>query len=67
MNNQHSVLNNKEAMNIILSEAKKFIANKFNTTVEMVEIGISIGDENVMSLMRQLTERGINEITGMMA
>jgi len=48
---QSAVLNTKEAMTIILSEAKKVIAQKANTTIEMVEAAIITKNEKVLSMM----------------
>ena len=59
--NEAAVLNTKSAMIIITTEAKKVIAEKFNTTVEMIEVAISVKNENVLSMMRKLVATGVKE------
>jgi hypothetical protein len=58
---QIAVINSKDAMKIIADEAKKVVANKFNTTVQMVEIAYAAGNENVKSMLAKLISKGINE------
>jgi len=59
---QQAVLNTKEAMAIITSEAKQAVANKFKTTIEVVEMAIFAKNENVLSMMRQFVVAGVNEV-----
>lgn len=61
-NKQQAIINTKDAMDIIINEAKKAIAEKFETNIEMVETAISMKNENVLSMMRQLVEKGVNEV-----
>ena len=56
-----AVINSKDAMKIIADEAKKVVANKFDTTVQMVEIEYVAGNENVKSMLAKLITKGINE------
>ena len=58
-NSQQAVLNSPLAMEIILTEAKKVIAAKAGTTVEMVNYAIAAKNENVLTMMRKLTTEGI--------
>lgn len=58
---QQAVLNTKSAMDIIISEAKANIANKFEVSIEYVEVAIAVKNENVMSMMRKLVESGVKQ------
>jgi hypothetical protein len=58
---QQAVINTKEAMDIIISEAKLHISKKFKTSVEFVDLAIAAKNENIMSMMRTLVESGVNE------
>ena len=58
---QQAVLNTPEAMKIIIEEAKKAIAVKFGTSLEIVNAAILARNENVLSMMRQFSEVGVNE------
>jgi hypothetical protein len=60
-NNEAKVLNTKSAMSIIISEAKKLVAAKFETTVDMVDFAISAKNENVISMMRKLVGEGVKQ------
>lgn len=64
-NSQAAVLNTKSAMKTITSEAKKAIATKFDTSVEFVDMAISAKNENVLSMMRKLVAKGVNEVAAL--
>lgn len=59
---QQTVLNTASAMNIIIEEAKKTVANKFNTNIKTVELAITLKQENVISMMSDLIAEGINQV-----
>jgi hypothetical protein len=58
----NAVLNTKQAMDIIIFEAKKLVAEKFDTTVEMVDFAITEKNENVMSILRKLVSQGVKQV-----
>ena len=66
-NTQSAVLNTKEAMAIILSEAKKVVAQKANTTIEMVEAAIIAKNEKVLNMMRELVSLAVNQVASSVA
>lgn len=60
-NEQIAVINSKEAMKIIATEAKKALAAKFETTVGMIEQAYITGNANVHKMLAELITTGINE------
>ena len=64
---QSAVLNTKEAMTIILSEAKKVVAQKANTTIEMVEAAIIAKNEKVLGMMKELVSLAVNQVASSVA
>jgi hypothetical protein len=60
-NEQQAVINSPEAMKIIATEAKEFLANKFNCTVSDVEKAYLVKNEKVMTMLAELITKGVNE------
>ena len=56
------VLATKDAMVIILDEAKQTIATKQNTTVEMVNLAIEQKNENVLTMIMELIALGVEAV-----
>jgi UTP-glucose-1-phosphate uridylyltransferase len=61
-NSQNAVLATKSAMDIIVLEAKKLVANKFDTSLEMINLAISAQNENVLNMLRDLVSQGVNQV-----
>ncbi len=59
---QSAVLSTPSAMIIILAEAKKVVAQKADTTIEMVEAAIKAKNEKVLSMMKELVSLAINQV-----
>lgn len=57
---QISVINSPAAMELIASEAKIFIANKFNTTVAAVQVALDGDNEKALNMYAELIVTGIN-------
>jgi hypothetical protein len=60
------VLATKDAMVIILDEAKQTIATKQNTTVEMVNLAIEQKNENVLTMIMELIALGVEAVADSM-
>lgn len=64
---QQAVLTTPSAMAIIIAEAKKAVAAKFNTTVDVVDVAILAKNDNVMSMMREFAKAGVNAAAELVA